>query len=87
MISQGVHEGTYRFVYSWTTDIEWTSQQLQEFSYSLYIYTQYLFVLLETSVFDIRFKKHVLVNSLHAAFYCYNNKTLLIDMCDCLLFV
>ena len=68
MISQGVHEGTYRFVYSWTTDIEWTSQQLQEFSYSLYIYTQYLFVLLETSVFDIRFKKHVLVNSLHAAF-------------------
>jgi len=26
MISPGVHEGTYRFVCSWTTDIEWTSQ-------------------------------------------------------------
>ena len=26
VISPVLHEGTYRFVYSWTTDIEWTSK-------------------------------------------------------------
>jgi hypothetical protein len=26
MISQGLREGTYRFVYSWKSDIEWISQ-------------------------------------------------------------
>jgi len=51
------------------------------------MYPQYLFVLLETSVFDITCKNMPVLRYCMQIFYCYNKKTLIIDMCDCLLCV
>ena len=53
----------------------------------MYMNMTRFFLYPETSVFDFWSIKHVSGNLLLAVFYCYKNKTLIFDTCDCLVCV